>query len=168
MYFLILIPNVCRILSEQLQKSIDETPKDANSRPKSHPQMLIRKLIYKYNFWLGSFFVSVCFWPFEIRSDYFVSIAPFTTKDLQPGRMKLLRCDDEMCEYEDIDDGQIKVKTITKKIVKLKWEEAPTNVLIIKKQADPLSKGHSLFFPSLFKMEQQKQTNNKDTICAAW
>ncbi len=60
--------------------------------------------------------------------------------------MKLLRCDDEMCEYEDIDDGQIKVKTITKKIVKLKWEEAPTNVLIIKKQADPLSKTWTTMF----------------------
>jgi len=59
--------------------------------------------------------------------------------DLLPCRMKLLRCDDELCEYEDIDDGQIKVSPITKKVVKLKWENPPSNVLIVKKPHDATS-----------------------------
>lgn len=29
-------------------------------------------------------------------------------KDLKPARIKLLRCDDESCEYEDLIDGAIK------------------------------------------------------------
>jgi NAD+ kinase len=61
-------------------------------------------------------------------------------------RFQLQLCDDEKCVFEDVVNGAIMAKLITKKVVRLRFEESPKSVMVVKKLND---RGASAMFDEL-------------------